>query len=85
MSGVITATMPTMAETTGVHIDVGLIPAHVAQDLGDSTLGFIFRLLDDPDAERRLYERLAARGGTADALAWLDARREQKLKGGESE
>lgn len=61
-----------------MHIDISLIPQHVAHVLGDSTLEFIFRLLDDPIAERRLYKRLAAREGTADALAWLDARREQK-------
>ena len=85
MSGVITATpMPEMIETTCVHIDTALIPRHTANALGDATLEFIFRLLDDPTAERRMYERLAAREGTADALAWLDARREQKRKGGES-
>lgn len=67
-----------MAQTGSIHVDVNLIPQHTARDLGDATLEFIFRLLDDPIAERRMYERLAAREGTADALAWLDARREQK-------
>lgn len=47
--------------TETIHINTSLIPDHVRDRLAAATLDLIKEILKDPDASKRLHERLTAR------------------------
>lgn len=48
--------------TTTIHINVDEIPDHVRDDLAATTLGFIHRLLNNPETRVKLEARMKAKG-----------------------
>lgn len=53
---------PIGEQTTAIHINVDEIPDHVRDDLAATTLGFIHRLLNNPETRAKLEERMKAKG-----------------------
>ena len=47
--------------TTTIHINVDEIPDHVRDDLAATTLGFIHRLLNNPETRAKLEARMKAK------------------------